>query len=124
VLRSLRSAGPTHGRQECRRCGQHDAWAKIPPRRNRKDTLCFSPYLYRARGLFAVANPAVSPAIDALAAVAKAAKGAPRHHRRRSAGAISKRFGDVESGEIAQSAFGGASPRPEESLARSSSRIA
>jgi transposase len=27
------------------------AWANIPPRRNRKDALCFSPYLYRARNL-------------------------------------------------------------------------
>jgi transposase len=30
---------------------QHGAWANIPPRRNRKDALCFSPYLYRARNL-------------------------------------------------------------------------
>jgi transposase len=28
---------------------QHVAWANIPPRRNRKDAFCFSPYLYRAR---------------------------------------------------------------------------
>jgi transposase len=27
------------------------AWANIPPRRNRKDPICFSPYLYRARNL-------------------------------------------------------------------------
>jgi transposase len=27
------------------------ARANIPPRRNRKDALCFSPYLYRARNL-------------------------------------------------------------------------
>ena len=25
------------------------AWANIPPKRNRKDPSCFSPYLYRAR---------------------------------------------------------------------------
>jgi transposase len=31
--------------------GRHGAWANIPPRRNRKDELCFSPYLYRARNL-------------------------------------------------------------------------
>ena len=31
--------------------GQHGAWANVPPRRNRNDTLCFSPYLYRARNL-------------------------------------------------------------------------
>jgi transposase len=31
--------------------GQHGAWANIPPRRNRNDALCFSPYLYRARNL-------------------------------------------------------------------------
>ena len=30
---------------------QHSAWANIPPRRNRKEALCFSPYLYRARNL-------------------------------------------------------------------------
>lgn len=29
-------------------CG---AWANLPPRRNRKDALCFSPYLHRARNL-------------------------------------------------------------------------
>jgi len=28
---------------------QYGAWANIPPRRNRKDAFCFSPYLYRAR---------------------------------------------------------------------------
>ena len=27
------------------------AWANIPPRRNRSDPICFSPYLYRARNL-------------------------------------------------------------------------
>jgi hypothetical protein len=25
------------------------AWAKIPPKGNRSDPICFSPYLYRAR---------------------------------------------------------------------------
>jgi transposase len=30
---------------------QRGAWANIPPRRNRKDALCFSPYLYRARNI-------------------------------------------------------------------------
>src|SRR5258708_35499335 len=25
------------------------AWANIPPKRNRNDPICFSPYLYRAR---------------------------------------------------------------------------
>src|SRR5262245_3496569 len=30
---------------------QRGAWANIPPRRNRKDAHCFSPYLYRARYL-------------------------------------------------------------------------
>ena len=29
----------------------HGGWANIPPRRNRRDALCFSPYLYRARNL-------------------------------------------------------------------------
>jgi Transposase DDE domain len=27
------------------------AWANIPPRCNRKELICFSPYLYRARNL-------------------------------------------------------------------------
>ena len=31
--------------------GQHGAWAKIPPKRNRKDPISFSPYLYRACNL-------------------------------------------------------------------------
>jgi transposase len=30
---------------------QQRAWAKIPPKRNRKDPICFSPHLYRARNL-------------------------------------------------------------------------
>ena len=30
---------------------EQGAWANIPPRRNRHDALCFSPYLYRARNL-------------------------------------------------------------------------
>ena len=33
------------------RARQHGAWANIPPKRNRTETLCFSPYLYRARNL-------------------------------------------------------------------------
>ena len=31
--------------------GQQGAWANIPPKRNRKEAICFSPYLYRARTL-------------------------------------------------------------------------
>jgi transposase len=31
--------------------GRHGGWANIPPRRNRKNALCFSPYLYRARNV-------------------------------------------------------------------------
>jgi transposase len=30
---------------------QQGAWANIPPKRNRKDPICFSPFLYRARNL-------------------------------------------------------------------------
>jgi hypothetical protein len=30
---------------------QQGAWANIPPKRNRKDPICFGPYLYRARNL-------------------------------------------------------------------------
>jgi transposase len=30
---------------------QQGAWANIPPKRNRKDPICFSPYLYRAPNL-------------------------------------------------------------------------
>jgi transposase len=31
--------------------GEHGAWANIPPRRNRKDPICFTPYLHRALNL-------------------------------------------------------------------------
>jgi transposase len=31
--------------------GQQGAWANIPPKRNRKEAICFRPYLYRARNL-------------------------------------------------------------------------
>src|SRR5450756_3254130 len=30
---------------------QQGAWASIPPKRNRKDPICFSPYLHRACNL-------------------------------------------------------------------------
>jgi len=30
---------------------QQGAWANIPPKRSRKDPICFSPNLYRARNL-------------------------------------------------------------------------
>lgn len=30
---------------------QQGAWANIPPKRNRKEAICFSPYIYRARNL-------------------------------------------------------------------------
>jgi transposase len=30
---------------------QQGGWANIPPKRNRKGPVCFSPYLYRARNL-------------------------------------------------------------------------
>ena len=30
---------------------QKGAWANIPPKRNRKEAICFSPYLYRTRNL-------------------------------------------------------------------------
>jgi transposase len=30
---------------------QHGAWANIPPKRNRTEAPCFSPYLYRAHNL-------------------------------------------------------------------------
>src|SRR5436309_680870 len=30
---------------------QQGAWANISPKRNRKDPICFSPFLYRARNL-------------------------------------------------------------------------
>jgi transposase len=30
---------------------QQGAWANIPPKRNQKGPICFSPYLYRARNL-------------------------------------------------------------------------
>jgi transposase len=30
---------------------EQGAWANIPPKRNRKEAICFSPYIYRARNL-------------------------------------------------------------------------
>jgi hypothetical protein len=36
--------------------GEHGAWANIPPKRNRKDPICFSPYLYRARNLVSASS--------------------------------------------------------------------
>jgi transposase len=30
---------------------QQETWANIPPKRNRKNPICFSAYLYRARNL-------------------------------------------------------------------------
>jgi transposase len=30
---------------------ERGAWANIPPKRNRRDPICFSPYLYRSRNL-------------------------------------------------------------------------
>jgi transposase len=30
---------------------QKGAWANVPPKRNRREPICFSPYLYRARNL-------------------------------------------------------------------------
>ncbi len=30
---------------------EQGAWANIPPKRNRTEPICFSPYLYRARNL-------------------------------------------------------------------------
>ena len=41
--------GPDHGGVDRR--AQQGAWANIPPKVNRKDPICFSPHLYRARNL-------------------------------------------------------------------------
>lgn len=30
---------------------EQNAWANIPPKTNRKDPICFSPFLYKARNL-------------------------------------------------------------------------
>src|SRR3954465_13290768 len=35
----------------CVQVSQHGAWANIPPKRNPKEPICFSPHLYRARNL-------------------------------------------------------------------------
>ena len=35
---------------------EQGAWANIPPKRNRKERICFSPYLYRRRNLFTTAR--------------------------------------------------------------------
>jgi transposase len=44
------------------------AWANIPPKRNRKDPICFSPYLYRARNLIERFFNRVATRYDKLAA--------------------------------------------------------
>ena len=36
-------------RLDQRACHEDGAWANIPPKSNRSDPICFSPYLYRAR---------------------------------------------------------------------------
>src|SRR3546814_16304082 len=48
MLRADRGYDATWIRELAR---QQGAWANIPPKRNRKDPICFSPYLYRARNL-------------------------------------------------------------------------
>jgi transposase len=47
---------------------QYGAWANIPPKRNRKEAICFSPYLYRARNGRTVLqqDQAMSAGCDAL----------------------------------------------------------
>jgi transposase len=41
---------------------EQGAWANIPPKRHRKDPICFSPYLYRARNLIErCINPHLAP---------------------------------------------------------------
>ena len=50
----------------------HGAWANIPPRRNRNDALCFSPYLYRARNL-------VERFFNNIKQSRRKVHGAPRH---------------------------------------------
>jgi TRAP-type uncharacterized transport system substrate-binding protein len=71
----------------------------------------------RIAAVFAVLSPQAAPAVEAFAAVAKAGKGAPDIIGVEEGEAVAKQFGDVESGDIPQGAFGGASPRPEESVA-------
>jgi len=48
------SLGPKSTSGHSRRSGRssnNKAWANVPPKRNRKEPICFSPYLYRARDL-------------------------------------------------------------------------
>ena len=35
----------------CTAITERKAWANIPPKANRKDPICFSPFLYKARNL-------------------------------------------------------------------------
>lgn len=35
----------------CMAVKERKAWANIPPKTNRKDPICFSPFLYKARNL-------------------------------------------------------------------------
>jgi transposase len=48
ILLADRGYGASRIRELAR---QRGAWANIPPKLNRKDPICFSPYLYRARNL-------------------------------------------------------------------------
>jgi TRAP-type uncharacterized transport system substrate-binding protein len=70
----------------------------------------------RIAAVFAVTSPTGAPAIDAFAAVARAGKGTPDLIGLPEGDAIAKRYRDLESAEIPQGAFTGASPRPEEGL--------
>jgi len=64
TIRCVRSfSAPCFNQRCCSRIGEYDAdwirelarqqgaWANIPPKRYRKDPICFSSYLYRARNL-------------------------------------------------------------------------
>jgi transposase len=45
---------------------QQGAWANIPPKRNRKDPICFSPYLYRAQPRRALLDVRYAPIADRI----------------------------------------------------------
>jgi hypothetical protein len=47
----VRSKVPIRGYGARAVAAKSGVWANIPPRCNRNDPICFSPYLYRARGL-------------------------------------------------------------------------
>ena len=63
---------------------ERGAWANIPPKRNRKDPICFSPYLYRDRNLHGALQRAWIAPVDPWPMVSWLLRRAGRAPRRES----------------------------------------